>query len=166
MLKSSCFSRCRPYICRVLRRRHSVRRTNRIAGMPAAPSKVKNRVVEEVQVLSTHPLLTRAVERILGRVKDVSVRGLPPAANETEALNFSSDPRLFLLDSCSLRSDVGPIAARCRANLPGSRFLALLPPESPIAEQIRLFYWGIDGFLELGRTWQAELPKAIERLVR
>jgi DNA-binding NarL/FixJ family response regulator len=123
-------------------------------------------VVEEVQVLSTHPLLTRAVERILGRVKDVPVRGLPPAANETEALHFSSAPRLFLLDSCSLRSDVGPIAARCRANLPGSRFLALLPPQSPISEQIRLFYWGIDGFLELGRTWQAELPKAIERLMR
>jgi len=75
------------------------------------------------------------------------------------------EPVLFVLDACSLRTDLGPIAARCRANLPGSKFLALLPPETPIGEQIRLFYWGIDGFLELGRTWQAELPKAIERLL-
>lgn len=123
-------------------------------------------MVEQVQVVSGHPLLTRAVERILARLKSVSVRALPPAANETHALSHGIEPALFVLDACSLRTDIGPIAARCRANLPGSKFLALLPPETAVAEQTRLFYWGIDGFLELGRTWQAELPKAIERIVR
>jgi DNA-binding NarL/FixJ family response regulator len=116
--------------------------------------------------VSGHPLLTRAVERILARIKTISLRALPPAANETRALSRGSEPALFVLDACSLRGDLGPIAARFRGNLPGSKFLALLPPNTPISEQIRLFYWGIDGFLELGRTWQAELPKAIERLVR
>ena len=123
-------------------------------------------MVEQVQVVSGHPLLTRAVERILARIKSVPVRALPPAANETYALSRGSAPALFVLDACSLRTDLGPIAARCRGNLPGSKFLALLPPDTPISEQTRLFYWGIDGFLELGRTWQAELPKAIERIVR
>jgi len=121
------------------------------------------RVVEQVQVVSGHPLLTRAVERILARLKVVR---LPTVANEKHTISHGGAPVLFVLDACSLRGDLGPIAARCRGNLPGSKFLVLLPPNTPLAEQIRLFYWGIDGFLELGRTWQAELPKAIERLAR
>ena len=120
-----------------------------------------------VQVMSAHPLLIRAVEGVLSNLKDIPVRLLPPAQNPAEAMKQPRSPRLFLLDACSLRTDLGPLANRCRTYLPGSKFLALLPPEkSSTAEEMRLFYWGIDGFVELHKTWQAELPKAIHSVVK
>jgi len=117
--------------------------------------------------MSTHPLLIRAVEGVLSHVRDFPVRVLPPAQNAAEAMQQRRSPRLFLLDACSLHTDLGPLAGRCRTYLPGSKFLALLPPEkSSTAEKIRLFYWGIDGFVELHKMWQAELPKAIQCILR
>jgi DNA-binding NarL/FixJ family response regulator len=117
--------------------------------------------------MSAHPLLIRAVEGVLSNLKDIPVRLLPPAQNPAEAMKQPRSPRLFLLDACSLRTDLGPLANRCRTYLPGSKFLALLPPEkSSTAEEMRLFYWGIDGFVELHKTWQAELPKAIHSVVK
>ena len=117
--------------------------------------------------MSAHPLLIRAVKRVLSHVTDFSVQILPPAQNPAEVMQQSRAPRLFLLDACSLHVDLGSLAGRCRTYLPGSKFLALLPPEnSGTAEKIRLFYWGIDGFVELHKTWQAELPKAIHSVLR
>ncbi len=120
-----------------------------------------------VQVVSSHPLLTRAVEKILARARDFRVDTLPPALSEAEAISQSDSPRLFLLDGCSLRTDLGRLAERCRAASPGSKFLALLSSENGgSAEMTRLFYWGIDGFVELHKTWQTELPLAIRAVLR
>ena len=120
-----------------------------------------------VQVVSSHPLLTRAVEKILARTKDFGVHLLPPALTEAEAISQSNSPRLFILDSCSLRGDMGRLAGRCRASSPGSKFLVLLSPECKCHDEItRLFYWGIDGFVELHRTWQTELPLAIQNIMK
>jgi DNA-binding NarL/FixJ family response regulator len=120
-----------------------------------------------VQVVSSHPLLIRAVEKILARAKDFHVDTLPAARSEAEAIGQSNSPRLFLLDGCSLRTDLGRLAERCRTSSPGSKFLALLWPENGShAEKTRLFYWGIDGFVELHKTWQTELPLAIRSVLR
>jgi DNA-binding NarL/FixJ family response regulator len=120
-----------------------------------------------LQVVSSHPLFTRAVEKILARAKDFPFDTLPPALNEAEAITQNGSPRLFLLDGCSLRTDLGRLAERCRAASPGSKFLALLSAENGgIAEKTRLFYWGIDGFVELNKTWQTELPLAIHSVLR
>ena len=117
-----------------------------------------------IQAISSHPLLTRAVEGILADIKDFPV--LPSASNEAEATSQTNFPRLFLLDACSLQTDLGPLAERCRSRSPGSKFLALVPPaDSNYADEIRLFYWGIDGFLELSETWQTELPQAIRSIL-
>jgi NarL family two-component system response regulator LiaR len=125
------------------------------------------RVAIALQVVSSHPLLTRAVEKILSRVKDFPVLMLPSACNESEALSQGNSPRLFILDSCSLRTDLGRLAGRCRALAPGSKFLVLLSPgDKGHEEKSRLFYWGIDGFVELHRTWQIELPQAIHNILR
>ena len=119
-----------------------------------------------VQVVSSHPLLTRAVEKILARVRDFRLEALPPALNEAEAVARCNSPRLFLLDGCSLRSDLGRLADRCRTSSPGSKFVALLAPENGShAEKTRLFYWGIDGFVELHKTWQTELPLAMRAVL-
>jgi NarL family two-component system response regulator LiaR len=120
-----------------------------------------------IQVLSSHPLLVRAVRGILSNVKDLSVITLPYALNEAEAISQGNAPRLFILDACSLHTDLGPLAGRCRAASPGSKFLALLPPgDEGHAEKIRLFSWGIDGFVQLHKTWQRELPQAIRTILK
>jgi DNA-binding NarL/FixJ family response regulator len=124
-------------------------------------------VAISVQVVSSHPLLTRAVEKVLARAKGFPIVTLPPALNEADAIGQSNYPRLLLLDGCSLRTDLGRLAERCRAASPGSKFLALLSPENGrFAEKTRLFYWGIDGFVDLHETWQTELPLAIRAVLR
>lgn len=120
-----------------------------------------------IQVVSSHPLLIRAVNGVIAHARDFSVRTLPSALNQAEAVGQDSSPRLFVLDACSLNTDLGPLAARCRASAPGSKFLALLPPgDLGHAEKIRLFSWGLDGFVELHKTWQKELSQAIRSVLK
>jgi DNA-binding NarL/FixJ family response regulator len=118
-----------------------------------------------IQVVSSHPLLTRAVQKTLSSLPDITPRVLPPALSEADATRGICIPRLLLLDACSLPTDLGRLAARCRGHSPGSKFLALLSPNgSNATEKVRLFYWGIDGFLELHERWQTELPAAVRRI--
>jgi DNA-binding NarL/FixJ family response regulator len=117
-----------------------------------------------VQAISSHPLLIRAVEEILADVKEYQY--LPSVSSEGEATSQTNFARLFLLDACSLRTDLGPLAERCRASSPGSKFITLLSPaDSGNGDEIRLFYWGIDGFVELSETWKTELPEAIRSVL-
>jgi NarL family two-component system response regulator LiaR len=117
-----------------------------------------------IQVISSHPLLIRAVEEILADIKEYPF--LPSASNEAEATSQTNFPKLFLLDPCSLRTDLGPLAERCRSRLPGSKFVALVAAASRnYADEIRLFYWGIDGFVEFSETWRTELPQAIRSIL-
>src|ERR1700734_4161405 len=92
---------------------------------------------------------------------------MPTALNEAEAIGQGDAPRLFIRDACSLHTALGPVAGRCRAAAPGSKFLALLPPgDDRHAEKIRLFVWGIDGFVELHKTWQKEMSQAIRSILK
>lgn len=120
-----------------------------------------------IQIISSHPLLVRAVAKTLAHLKTLYAPILTTSLGDTETLSLPGPSRLFLLDGCSLRTDLGRLAARCRAQAPGSKFLALLSPGADSrAEMIRLFYWGIDGFVELHRTWQTELPQAIQSILK
>lgn len=47
-------------------------------------------------------------------------------------------------------------------NQPGA---LLSPATGNLLEKIRLFYWGIDGFVELHKSWQTELPQAIHSIM-
>jgi DNA-binding NarL/FixJ family response regulator len=112
-------------------------------------------------------VLTSTVERLLSHMKDVSVSMLSVELAKTEIINRPNASQLFLLDACSLRMNLGPLAARLRTCSPGSKFLALLPPgDGSHTEEIRLFYWGIDGFVELHKSWRAELPQAIHSVIK
>src|SRR5580692_1387198 len=125
------------------------------------------RVAIAIQLVSSHPLLIRAVSGVMSHLKDFPVRTLPPATSEADAMRHGNSSRLFLLDACSLHTDLGPLAGRCRALAPGSKFLGLLPPgDDRHAEKIRLFTWGIDGFVELHKAWQRELPQAIRSILK
>jgi hypothetical protein len=116
-----------------------------------------------IQAISSHPLLVRAVEETLADIKDFPL--LPSASDAAEAMSQPSLSRLFLLDACSLRMDLGAFVQRCRIHSPGSKFLALLSPaHGSHTVKIRLFYCGIDGFVELHETWQTELLQAIRSI--
>ena len=114
-----------------------------------------------LQVVSSHHLGALDIEKALSVQELLVKRLLPHAASEAETLKRSNCPRLFLLDGCSLNLPLGPLSGRLRANSPGSKFLALLPPDkSTESEMMLLFYWGIDGFVTLHKKWKTELRKA------
>jgi DNA-binding CsgD family transcriptional regulator len=114
-----------------------------------------------LQVVSSHLLGALDLERALSVQKIRVNRLLPHAASEAEILKWPDCPRLFLLDGCSMNLPLGPLSGRLRANSPGSKFLAILPPErSSENEVLLLFHWGIDGFVTLHKKWKTELPEA------
>jgi DNA-binding CsgD family transcriptional regulator len=120
-----------------------------------------------LQVVSSHLLGVRDIEQALSVQEALGEALLPHAASEAETLKRPNCPRLFLLDGCSLHLALGPISSRLRANSPGSKFLALLPPHrSGESEMMALFHWGIDGFVTLHEGWRAELPLATMALLR
>jgi DNA-binding NarL/FixJ family response regulator len=117
-----------------------------------------------IQTVSAHPGLARAVEDILTDVKEHKV--LPSASNEEEAISCATFPRLFLLDACSLHTDLQHLVERCRSRLPGSKFLALIPvSDSNYLDATRLLYWGMEGLVQLSETWRIELPWAIQNIL-
>jgi len=118
-----------------------------------------------LQVVSSHLLGALEIEQALS-VQEGLVK-LPHAASEAETLKRPNCPRLFLLDGCSMNLPLGPLSGRLRANSPGSKFLALLPPDRSCEnEMMLLFHWGIDGFVTLHKRWKTELPKAALALLR
>src|SRR5260370_15956230 len=99
--------------------------------------------------------------------KDLVKLLLPHATSEAETLKRPNCPRLFLLDGCSMNLALGPLSGQLRANSPGSKFLALLPPDrSGESDMMLLFHWGIDCFVTLQKQWETELPKAALALLR
>ncbi|HKD25162.1 MAG TPA: response regulator transcription factor [Xanthobacteraceae bacterium] len=118
-----------------------------------------------IQSISAHPVFSRAVEETLKGVKDYKV--LPSASNEEEAKSYANVPRLFVLDTCSFHlAHLRALVERCRSHSAGNKFLALVPPsDSNYLEATRLFYWGIDGFVQLSETWRIELPVAVHSIL-
>src|SRR5258708_12828538 len=100
-----------------------------------------------LQVVSSHVLGALDIEKALS-VQEVLVNLLlPHAASEAETLRRPNFPRLFLLDGCSINLALGPLSGRLRANSPGTKFLALLPPHRSGENNITLlFHCGISAF--------------------
>jgi DNA-binding CsgD family transcriptional regulator len=120
-----------------------------------------------LQVVSSHLLGILDIEKALSVQKILANLLLPHATSEAEALTRPNCPRLFLLDGCSLNFALGPLSSRLRTNSPGSKFLALVPPDrSSESEMMLLFHWGIDGFVALHKKWKTELPNAALALLR
>jgi len=120
-----------------------------------------------LQVVSSNLLGALHIGQALSVQKDLVKLLLPHATSEAETLKRPNCPRLFLLDGCSMNLALGPLSGRLRANSPGSKFLALLPPDrSDESEMMLLFHWGIDGFVTLHKQWETELPKAALALLR
>jgi DNA-binding NarL/FixJ family response regulator len=114
-----------------------------------------------LQVVSSHLLGALDIEKALSVQEGLVSLLLPHAANEAETLRRPNSPRLFVLDGCAISLPLGPLSSRLRAHSPGSKFLALLPPDrSDEREMMLLFNWGIDGFVTLHKKWKTELPKA------
>jgi DNA-binding NarL/FixJ family response regulator len=126
-------------------------------------------MVNHIHLVSSHPLLIRAVTDTFASLRGLELHSSPVSALTAIPVIPEGTPSLFLLDACSSHTDLGPLAARCRAHFPGGKFLALLAPGDAAAtlpEKIRLFFWGIDGFVELHETWQKELPHAVQNILK
>src|SRR5258708_17849664 len=120
-----------------------------------------------LQVVSSHLLGALDIEKALSVQESLASLLLPHAASEADTLKRPNCPRLFLLDGCSIKLPLGPLISRLRAHSPGSKFLALLPPDrSGESEMMLLFNWGIDGFVTLHKKWKTELPKAAVALLQ
>lgn len=120
-----------------------------------------------IQLMSSHPVLIQALQKVGFHSEGFSFRILPPSANQTQTASYINTLWFFLLDACSLPNDLGPLITRCRSGCPRSKFLVLLPPAiSNFAEKIRLFCWGMDGFVDLHDEWQTELPRAVDRILQ
>src|SRR5260221_7740673 len=120
-----------------------------------------------LQVVSSNLLGVLDIEKALSVKEGLVNSRLPHAASEADTLKRPNCPRLFLLDGCSINLPLGPLSSRLRAHSPGSKFLALLPPDkSDQSEMMLLFNWGIDGFVTLHKKWKAELPKAAVALLQ
>jgi DNA-binding NarL/FixJ family response regulator len=125
------------------------------------------KMARALQVVSSHLLGALEIEQALSVQESLVKLLLPHAASEAETLKRPNCPRVFLLDGCSMNLPLGPLSGRLRANSPGSKFLALLPPDrSGESEMMLLFHWGIDGFVTLHKKWKTELPKAALALLR
>src|SRR5260370_36449091 len=111
-----------------------------------------------LQVVSSHLLGALDIEKALSVQETLVKLILPHAASETETLKRPNCPRLFLLDGCSLKLPLGPLSGRLRANSPGSKFLALLPPyRSGEREMMLLYHWGLDWFVTCHKKSTMEL---------
>jgi DNA-binding NarL/FixJ family response regulator len=125
------------------------------------------RITAAIRIVSVHPLLVREVHKILAGVAEFRGGSITSIATETHARDETGSASLYLLDACSLKADLGSLAARLRSHSPGSKFIALLPPSpDTLQEKICLFHWGIDGFVELHEAWHIELPLAIRSVWR
>jgi two-component system, NarL family, response regulator len=118
-----------------------------------------------VQIVSAHPLVPHLLSRILAMhdlLRQWLLPVLPGLVASEDGLQRKC-PRLFVLDSCSLGQDLNPLSRRLRVRFPGSKFLALRPPETTSDEEmLRLLHSGIDGLVNFSDQLEEELPQAIE----
>lgn len=120
-----------------------------------------------IQLISSHPVLIHALQKIGFQSEGFSFRILPPAINEAQTIRSINTLCFFLFDACSVHMDLGALINRCRRNFPGSKSLALLPPAvSNTAERVRLFHWGVDGYVDFDEGWHRELPRAVDSILR
>ena len=120
-----------------------------------------------LQVVSSHPVFADLVTRVVSR--DFSLRKRFPKGSGDAYLvpEEHQNPRLFLLDQCSISDEPWQICCRLRKQYPGSKFLCMLPSAPNIEEEmLRLVYAGMDGLICLHEEWERELRRAIRSVLR
>jgi len=120
-----------------------------------------------IQLMNSHPVLIHAIQKICFKSEGFSFELMPPYRGDAPIDLHAKALWFFILDGCSPRIDLASLVRRCRSHRPGSRFLVLLPPAAGnFSEKIHLYSWGIDGFVDLHEAWQAELPRAVDRILQ
>jgi DNA-binding NarL/FixJ family response regulator len=116
-----------------------------------------------IQVVASHPLLASYVRRTLAADPELEARLVSVSAEDSS--QELSGPRLFLLDCCSLAEELTEICNSLRRQCPGSKFLALVPPDRHNDQQmLRQLCAGIDGFVELSEAPENELCNAVRAI--
>lgn len=121
---------------------------------------------QEFQVISSHPLIVQTLNRILSRGKRLRGRFSSVPFESPSSIAQQTEPRLFILDTCSLPLELTGLCRFLRVRCLGSKFLAMLPPEAATEEEmLRLLYVGIDGVLGITENFEEELPQAVKAIL-
>lgn len=120
-----------------------------------------------IQLINPHPVLIHALQKIDFHSEGFSFRIMPAILDKPGTASRIDAIKFFLLDTCSECIDLGSLVKRCRGSCPGSKFVALIPPViGNLRSKMRLFCWGIDGFVDLNDAWVTELPRAIDNILK
>lgn len=112
-----------------------------------------------LQVIARHPIVVTHLSQILSADPEL---GCLVSSTPVEYLAaVSPEACLCILDGWSLHDQLIDLSRLVRVRCPGSKFLALVPPEKGDNEEmVRLLYAGIDGVVKVAAHWQEELLTA------
>ncbi len=120
-------------------------------------------MIRKLQVLAVHPLVGSQVVQVLLENRYALAR--PPILN-LETLPQHVSPRLFIVDTCSLPTELSKLLRILRVRSQEARFLVLVPKQNyQDTEILSLLYLGVDGVLAFSDKFHAELPTAVEAVL-
>jgi DNA-binding NarL/FixJ family response regulator len=88
----------------------------------------------------------------------------PPVA-EFDSIGKDASPRLFILDTYFLPLEISKLTRQLLVRYPGSKFVALLPPNSGDKDILRLLYLGIEGPVRISDNLEEELAAAVSSVL-
>jgi DNA-binding NarL/FixJ family response regulator len=118
-----------------------------------------------IQVLACDPLAARYVVNILSAHRKLGgLLARPPASD----FNFQkgTSPRLFILDTYLLPTELSKVSRHLSESCPGSRFVALLPAQGyEDGDILRMLYLGFDGLVKISQGLEHELVSAVNTVL-
>src|SRR5258708_7689415 len=90
----------------------------------------------QVHIVSSHPLISCLVGRMLNQVRGLRGHLSPKACPNPRSILPQSRPCIFVLDKYSAPVELPALCRMLRARCPGSKLLALEPPEMKRDEEI------------------------------
>src|SRR5260370_35739544 len=117
-------------------------------------------------IVSSHPLISCFVGSMLTQVRGLRGHVCPkPCTNPSLTLPHSQ-PCIFVVDKYSAPLELPVVCRMVRARCPGSKFLALAPPDLKNDEEIlELLYTGVDGLVKFTDRVEEELAQAVSTLM-
>ena len=120
----------------------------------------------QVHIVSSHPLIACLVARMLTQVRGLRGHVCPKPCTNPSLILPQSQPCLFVLDKYSAPLELPALCRMLRARCPGSKLLALAPPDLKSDEEIlELLYNSVDGLVRFTDRVEEELAQAVRTLM-
>jgi DNA-binding NarL/FixJ family response regulator len=120
----------------------------------------------QVHIVSSHPLIACLIVRMLKQVRGLRGHVSPRPCVNPNLILPQSQPCLFVLDKYSAPLELPALCRLLRARCPGSKFLALAPPDLKNDEEIlELLYSGVEGLVKFTDRVEEDLAQAVRALM-